>query len=108
MKRILTCLLFALPVCLPAQKVSDELKKVREAYLKAAYFSADVEVNGYPDKASSKIVAIGSGTMRKHGSSYYSKFGTDEMISNGNCTVIIDHYEKSVMWFDSGELPKKK
>src|SRR5437016_567124 len=83
-----------------SQKITDDLKKMREAIQNSNTISSDVLVIGYKDKSDKKGSVIGTGMLRKAKNSYYSKFDSDELISNKNCTLIIDHNDKSVTWFE--------
>ena len=87
-----------------AQKASDELMKVRQAYIDAENFCADVNVVGYKDKSSSNTVQIGNGMLRKTKSFYYSKFSGSEMISNSKYTFIVNHNEKVITVFDIPQI----
>lgn len=57
--------------------------------------------------ATAKGQLIGKGEMHKSKDSYYSKFMNDEMISNQNCTVILNHDSKEMYCF-IGEKQKRR
>ena len=110
MKASIITLLFILscPVSnAQSRGVIEELWKVRDAYLNAKHFSADVTASGY-NRTGKTPVFTAVGTFRKNESGYYSRFMNDELISNKNCTVIIDHYDKSITWFDPVGAKAKK
>lgn len=102
MKTKLFCIILfavALPSLVSAQSAIQRLEKIRSAYKEAISLSAQVEVMAYKDKADAVGSLVGTGLFHKDGTSYYSKFNKEEMLINSNCTLVIDHEEKQVMWF---------
>lgn len=94
-------------VGLPAQSVSDLLRETSLAYRHSDYFSADVTVHSY-SSADGQGILLGKGLIRKSGINYYSKFQDDELIVNNKCTVILDHHDKTITWYDAAQEKKRK
>ena len=109
-KHIHTCLFFLLGLLEYsfAQNAATELSKTTQAYIAADNLSMDAEVTVYKDKNDNKGSLMGLGLIRKTKENYYSKFVTDEMISNKHCTLIIDHDDKTVTYFEAANLIKNK
>jgi len=82
-----------------AQNAAEDLSKVSKQYLNSNELSMDINVIGFKDKNDKKGTNIGEAMMRKKGNNYYSKFNADEMISNGESTLLFDHSEKSAFYF---------
>jgi len=93
---------------LTAQKPSELLKQTTQAYTASEYLSVDVDVRSYASRSDIKGELLGKGLIRKSRSNYYSKFRTDEMIVNDDCTVIIDHEERSITYLDDDKAKKKR
>ncbi len=92
---------------LHAQTPGELLKETTLAYLEAKNLSMDVVVHTFTS-ASDPGTLLGNGMIRKSEENYYSKFLTDELIVNGTCTVVLDHQEKTVTWYDAEKEKKKK
>lgn len=106
MKQILLLVLL-LPVSLFSQQDPKSLlKETTQAYLDANDLSMDVNVQTY-STSTGQGTLLGKGMIRKSGNNYYSKFLTDELIVNGNCTVVLDHNEKTITWYDANDKKKK-
>jgi hypothetical protein len=88
-----------------AQKITAELKQVRDAYLAHDNLSADVSVTIYSGRNDKTGTQAEKGMIRKAGKKYYSKFGTEEMISNEQGTLLVDHSIKEMMFFE--KVPRK-
>lgn len=87
--------------------VADEFKKTSQAYLALSNFSADVKVFSFTTSAQSSGTLMGIGLLRKSKENYYSKFLDDEMVSNNTCTVIVNHYDKTINYFKNNKDAKK-
>lgn len=83
---------------LPAQSVIAELQKVRNAYSSTKNLSAQVTVVAY--KEDRKGALLGTGKFCKNGELYYSRFNNEEMLINQQGTLVIDHDEKYITWFE--------
>jgi hypothetical protein len=82
--------------------VASELQKIRAAYLSAINFSAEVRVTAFKTPAQETGEPMGIGVIRKSKKGYYSKYLSDEMISNDHCTVIVDDLNKNITYIESG------
>lgn len=104
---IIFCLSFAFLTPAKAQKVSDELKKVRNAYTSNKQLSFDVEVYSYETKADKTPELISKGYMKKSNDKYYSNYEGMELMVNGDKALIVDN-EKKTMTFYEYKLSKQK
>jgi hypothetical protein len=102
----ITVLLFFLSPVADAQTAEEVLTKSGNAFRENEHLSMEVAMYNYAS-ASSPGVLVGRGMMHRDGDSYYSKFMNDEMISNRNSTVILNHDAKSMYYF-RGERHAKK
>jgi hypothetical protein len=107
MKQRIKFLIAALVVTasLGAQTAQEILTKSGNTFRDNEYLSMEVAMYNYAS-ASSSGALVGRGVMHRDGSSYYSKFMNDEMISNKHCTVILNHDSKRMYCF-TGEKQKK-
>lgn len=88
-----------------AQTAQEVLTNSGNAFRDNEYLSMEVAMYNYASSSSSGAL-VGRGAMHRDGSSYYSKFMNDEMISNKHCTVILNHDSKKMYCF-TGEKQKK-
>ncbi len=86
---------------LSQKTAAQELMKVRDVYLSAETFSAEVVVKGYIDENDRIGTTIGTGMLAKTKQAYHSKFAAVEMVANSNCTVIIDHEKKTIIYLEA-------
>ena len=108
MRHLFFILFLAPALCTAQVKTSGELlKETTQAYLDAKDLSMDVDVYTYVS-ATQPGELLGQGQIRKSGDSYYSKFLTDELIVNKNCTVVLDHNDKTITWYDHEKNKKQK
>jgi hypothetical protein len=108
MKKFILFLLLVPGMVMAQSKSNGELlKETTQAYLDAKYLSMDVNVVTY-QSASDPGVLLGQGMIRKSGTEYYSKFLSDELIVNNNCTVVLDHGDKTITWYDMEKQKKNK
>lgn len=91
-----------------AQDAGKELHAATEAMQAYENLSMDVAVYSYatPNPASRSLV--GKGVMCKSKKGYYSRFLSDEMVSNSTCTVILNHETKTIHCFDADTKKRKK
>lgn len=82
------------------------LKQTTQAYVGADNLSMDVVVHTYAS-ANSTSILLGNGLIRKSGVNYYSKFLTDELVVNENCTLVLDHQDKTITRYGPDEKKKK-
>ncbi len=92
---------------LEGQTASAELQKVKDAYGAVVNLSATVNVSTWETPTSAKVL-MGTGEFHKGEDGYYSKFMTDEMVSNNRCAIIVDHAEKSITYFDKTTQDKRR
>lgn len=90
-----------------AQSVSNELQKVRNAYMQSANMSFNVEVQGYKTKKDTKGFKIGKGSVVKSSDAYYSLYEGEEYLKTSTSLILIDHNEKEVMVFENKVSDKK-
>ena len=107
MKKIFSMILLLIAVSVYGQAEHKDLLAITKAYAHAEKLSMDVEVTMYKDKWDKKGTPVGKGVMRKAKGNYYSRFLSDELISNSSCTMVIDHSDKSVAYFKGGMTSKK-
>lgn len=108
MKKTLFALLLIPGLTFAQTKTTGELlKETTKVYLDAEHLSMDVNVYTYAT-VNDQGILMGSGQIRKSGENYYSKFLADELIVNGNCTVVLDHSEKTITWYDAENTKKRK
>lgn len=107
MNRI-SILLFALLLAVNsnAQDARAELKAAGEAFRKYENLNMEVAVYTY-EKQSSPASLVGKGKMSKSEKGYYSRFMNDELISDKNGTVILNHEQKTMHYFDGTNKTKK-
>ncbi len=103
MRRFLVILLSLFSFSSKAQSVAAELNKVRENYL-TGYLKMEVEVTGYKNEFSDQGVLIGTGKMVKSEDSYYSQFMNNEMLVSGGHTIVINHTNKSIAYFENKKV----
>ncbi len=82
-----------------AQDVAADLMKVATAYRAHPQLSMDIEVTMY-ETENSEGTLMGTAKVRKSNQHYFSQFMSDEMIANTRETIIIDHREKTIDYFD--------
>lgn len=99
LKLILQISLFVLYLDLKAQDAAKDLSKVSLAYLKADQLAMNIDVFLYASAKSSARESLGTAVMRKEQEKYYSKFMMNEMISDGEHTLIVDHDDKTLNLF---------
>jgi hypothetical protein len=89
-----------------AQDARAILKAAGEAFRKHENLNMEVAVYTY-EKENSAASLVGKGKMSKSDKGYYSRFMNDELISNKNGTVILNHEQKTMHYFE-GENNKAK
>jgi len=98
MKKILFIILTCIACDVFAQSAQEVLSACTNAFRDNKYLSMEVAVYNYANSTSSGEL-LGRAIMRKSDNNYYSKFLNDEMISNKNCTVILNHESKTMRCF---------
>lgn len=88
-----------------AQTAQEILTASGDAFRDNEYLSMEVSMYNYVSSTAQGVL-VGKGTMRRSKDAYYSKFMNDEMISNKNCTVILNHETKNMYCF-TGEKQKR-
>lgn len=78
-----------------SQDFKADLKLLADSYEKMANLSMKVNVNVQYSK-NGRFERLGTAKMQKSGVKYYSKFLDDELICDGDQTVIINHADKTV------------
>ncbi len=92
LRLVLGCVVACLSLAAHAQETAQSLIDAsRKTYTDAPFLAMDVQVFSFETPQTKKGTLLGSGLMRKRGNDYYSKFGTDELLSNERCLVIADH-----------------
>lgn len=89
-----------------AQTAQEVLTASGNAFRDNKYLSMEVSAYNYATSVSQGVL-LGKGMMCKSPEGYYSRFMNDEMISNKNCTVILNHDARSMVCL-VGEKQKRK
>ncbi len=83
-----------------SREATKDLLEVAHFYENCPQISMDITVMAYGSETDNQGMLLGKAIMKKQGKNYYSKFLQEEMITNRENTLIIDHEEKSFLFFD--------
>lgn len=97
---VLTTLQFAY-----SQTGQQVLSECSNAFSKYENLSMEVAVSNYATPTAPAVL-LGTAVMHKSKDGYYSKFLSDEMISNNTCTVVMNH-DGRLMYCFTGEKNKR-
>ncbi len=92
--------------CVCQINIKEEFSKVSAAYSSALNFSADVDVVSFTSQQDESAKPLGKGIIRKNKNKYYSKFLSDEMLTNGKLTLIINTGDKTITYYDASNASK--
>src|ERR1700741_131312 len=89
-----------------AQNVTEQMKKVRNAYVFNKQFMFDVEAYSYESKMDVTPSLISKGCVKKDNEKYYSKFEDVELLINGKRSLLVNNRLKKMTYNECNVMKK--